>query len=46
METVHDTMDLFIYIKLALALGEDFPMIITFIDPPFNPFKTIGKYSA
>ena len=45
-EVVDDAMDLFIYIKLALALGEDFQTIIDFIDPPFDLFKTIGKYSA
>ena len=45
-EVVDDTMELFMYIKLALALGEEFPTIIALINPPFNPLKTIEKYSA
>ena len=45
-ETIEDIMEFFIYIKLALALKEDFTMIITLINPPFDPFKTFGKYSA
>ena len=45
-EAVDDAMELFMYIKLALALGEEFPTIIALINPPFNPLKTIGKYSA
>ena len=45
-EAVDDAMEFFMYIKLALALGEEFPAIITLINPPFNPLKTIGKYSA
>ena len=45
-KAVDDAMELFIYIKLALALGEDFQTIIDFIDPPFDLFKTIRKYSA
>ena len=45
-EAVDDVMELFMYIKLALALGEEFPAIITLINPPFDLLKTIGKYSA
>ena len=44
-EAVDDAME-FMYINLALALGEEFPAIITLINPPFDPLKTIGKYSA
>ena len=45
-ETVEDAMEFFMYIKLALALGEGFTTIITLINPPFDSLKTIGKYSA
>ena len=46
MEAVDDAMELFMYIRLALALGEDYPTIIAFINPPFDPLRTIGKYTA
>ena len=45
-EVVDDVMELFMYIKLALALGEEFPTIIALVNPPFDPLKTLGKYSA
>ena len=45
-EAVEDALEFFMYIKLALALGEEFTTIITLINPPFNPLKTFGKYSA
>ena len=45
-ETIEDVMEFFIYIKLALALKEDFTTIITLINPLFDPLKTFGKYSA
>ena len=45
-ETIEDIMEFFMYIKLALALGEEFTMIVTLINPPFDPLKTFGKYSA
>ena len=45
-EAVDDAMEFFMYIKLALALGEEFPAIITLNNPPFDPLKTIQKYSA
>ena len=45
-ETIEDAMEFFMYIKLALDLGEEFTMIISLIDPPFDPLKTFGKYSA
>ena len=46
METFEDVREFFMYIKLALALEEDLTMIISLIDPPFNPLQTFGKYSA
>ena len=45
-ETIEDVMEFFIYIKLALALKEDFTTIITLINPPFDPLKTFRKYST
>ena len=38
-EAVDNAMEFFMYIKLALALGEEFPEIITLINPPFNLSK-------
>ena len=45
-ETIEDAMEFFMYIKLALDLGEEFTMIISLIDPPFDPLQMFGKYSA
>jgi hypothetical protein len=44
MNVVDDTLELFRDIRLFLALGEEFQTIIDFINPPFNPLQTIGKY--
>jgi hypothetical protein len=46
MNVVKDILEYFGDIKFVLDLGEDFPTILSVIDPPFNPLKTIGKYSA
>jgi hypothetical protein len=44
MDAVDDAIDFFWDIKLLLDLGEEWDKIIRYIDPPFDPFKTIGKY--
>ena len=44
MNVVDDTLELFRDIRLFLALGEEFQTIIDFINPPFDPLQTIGKY--
>jgi hypothetical protein len=44
MNVVDDAMVFFRDIKLALILEEEFSTIIALIDPPFDPYKTIGKY--
>ena len=44
MNVVDDALEFFRDIKLALDLGEEFPTIIAFINQPFDPYKTIGKY--
>ena len=45
-ERFDDAREFFMYLKLALALKEDFKTIIYLIDPPFDPLQTFGKYSA
>jgi hypothetical protein len=44
MNVVDDTLELFRDIRLFLALGEEFQTIIDFINPPFDPLQTVGKY--
>ena len=45
LEIIYDLIFFLNDIKLALELDEDLvPIIHPPFDPPFNPFKTIGKY--
>src|ERR1700734_2338375 len=52
LETVHKILDNLQDIKIGLERGldistflsPDFSPLITFLPPPFDPFKTIGKY--
>jgi hypothetical protein len=41
LELVYEILDSLDDIRLALELRED---IITLLNPPFDPFRTIGKY--
>jgi hypothetical protein len=41
LELVYEILDFLDDIKLALELEED---ITALLNPPFDPFKTIGKY--
>jgi hypothetical protein len=38
---VEDILDFLSDIRLAILLGEDLTKLL---NPPFDPFKTIGKY--
>jgi len=42
LELVYEILDFLDDIRLALELGEDLTNIL---HPPFDPFKTIGKYT-
>jgi hypothetical protein len=41
LELVYEILDFLDDIRLALELQED---IIALLNPPFDPFRTIGKY--
>jgi hypothetical protein len=42
LELVYEILDFLDDIRLALELEEE---IMTLLHPPFDPFKTFGKYS-